>query len=256
MKAIAELCMLHGVTAGTGGQTQQLYEWSCSPLDANTSRHTLPDLRYGDDENVAFILQDLFSSDANVDVISIPSTLNCGGTVSAVEYCYASTVETAPLEETFQLFTLLTLEQNGLTFRINDIIPVFSTPTDSICTDIAFTQTSDIRVCCDSMPLNRFLLFQEFELPAPNFAFGIIPESIINHLRYDAAEFPEFRVEQYSFPDTVIGMPEAGQLFSVSGSDRTTNMALRLLKFVISKHSPNGKPNMHKSMSQQLKPQD
>ncbi len=117
------------------GTNAQLYQWSCSALNTSTNRNTLPDLRYGDDENVASIRGGLLPSD--LDIYPVPSTLNCSGTVSAVEYCYAGLRSDVTYGTNHPVFTLLTLEQNGLTFRITGMISVHSTPTDQKCTDIS-----------------------------------------------------------------------------------------------------------------------
>ncbi len=131
---------------------------------------------------MANIIQSLFSSDALVDVTLIPSTLNCSGIVTAMEFCYASGVDDTPYGREFELFRLLILEQqNGLTFRITNTIDGNTTPTTQICTDRSFTGTNTIRFCCDRLTFNTI---DQFRLPAPNFAFGITSDSIVNHLRH------------------------------------------------------------------------
>ena len=173
-----------------------------------------------------------------VDVFSIPSTLNCSGTVSAIDHCYNGRVDRIIHGLEYMVFTLLTLEQNNLTFEITQVIPVYSIPTAAICSDQSAT-----RYCCDSLQLNTTI---QFGLPAPNFAFGIIRSSSreVDQLRYrnrDIAGFlPEFLVEQYNFPRLllpVLSMPAVGDTFTVPPSSRTIDRGLRVLQFVISKQS-------------------
>ena len=227
------ICIITGADA-------QLYEWSCSPLDADSNRYTLPDLRYEDAANVASIGERLEASDDdNVDVFPVPSTLNCSGTVSAVQYCYAGRRIDVVYGRTYPIFTLLTLEQNGLSFEIADVIDVSSVPVEQICMERFFLVTGFIgfvRYCCDTLLLGD--LMDRFSLPKSSFAFGVMSTSTsINQIRYIANSFPEFQVEQYSTPASTIGTPTVGGTFTLTDDSRRTDMALRLLQFVISKYS-------------------
>ncbi len=88
---------------GATGVEAQMYEWSCSPLDASNNRYTLPDLRYGDDENVASIRGGLLLS--GLDIYPVPSTLNCSGTVLAVEFCYTGLRSNVTYGTNYPVFT-------------------------------------------------------------------------------------------------------------------------------------------------------
>ena len=204
------------------GVSGQLYEWSCSPLDATDNRFTLPYLAYEDDENVARFENtfELFSN-INVDIYSVPTTLNCSGKVSALEYCYAGIIDaTISFHQRFHAFTLLILKQSSPTFTVIDKVDVFSTPVPSICSQ----GRSMLEYCCDRMSLDAV---KQFSLPAPDFAFGIIPSATL-YVRHRT----EFIVRRYSFTrETVI--VEVGSSFEPDGA--ATNTPLPLFRFLISK---------------------
>ena len=215
------------------GVSAQFYEWSCSPLDANTGTFALPDLQYGNDENVAGI-GDLMSNSIDFDVYLIPPTLNCNGTVSAVEFCYFGGTEFGVILGTnTSVLDLFTLEQNGTTFRITNEINIYSTPTREICTDRFFDDFSlTIRYCCDKFTLN---FADQFHLPALNFALGaMLSSGAISALSYDVNSFPQFRVEsfQYLFPFDAIA---TGDTLSLADATRRTDRALRYIQLAISK---------------------
>ena len=216
------------------GVDAQLYEWNCSSLNVTNNRFTFPDLRYGDDENVANISPGLVLSSAiDVDIFPVPSTLNCSGTVSAIEFCYSINFLIDRLGKETRALTLMILEQNGLNFRITDLIDVRSNSTAQKCTNLMFRS-----YCCDTIILREE---RRFHLPVSNFAFGTIPErsSIFSaqssHLRYRVESFPEFRVERYSLPRLDLGTPAMGDTFTLTDVDRRTDLALALLQFVMSK---------------------
>ena len=201
------------------------YQWSCSPLlDTIGDRYSLPDLGVGDDEAVAFIA--LFgglqlSSEGTTHIYPIPSTLNCSGTVTAVEYCYRAV--NGQLGTQQLVFTLLTLQQSGTTFTITDVIPISSTPTSDICTG---------QYCCDTLSLD---MMNSFLLPADNFAFGVQISSSVNLLGYYDGFSPQFVVEQFRYSQADFSAPAMGGSITLTENDRESDRTLRLLQFFISK---------------------
>lgn len=209
----------------------QLYEWSCSPLDVNSNHYTLPDLGYGDDENVASIGDHLAGSD-DVDIYPVPSTLNCSGTVTALQFCYAGLV---PVSDTgahqygvdHVVFTLLILEQTNLAFRILNLIEVRHIPTVLNCTDI-----SNYRYCCDIFHLDTA---DYFSLLEQNFAFGMVRTPSTTLVEYDIDAFPSLRVmERYRFHVAILGVVQVGNIFILDNSTRIDE-SLALFEFIISK---------------------
>ena len=197
------------------------YQWSCSSLDTANNRYLLPDLDIGDDSDVANLIGSITNEDY---IFPVPSALNCGGTVSAIWYCYTGN----SIGREQSVFTLLTLQQNNLDFTITDVIPVRSTPTTEICTARSVLIVGTVQYCCDTLSLD---MMDRFSLPAPNFAFGVLPEDSL--LAYNSAFLSNFLVEHYRFADSVIGTPTTGNTISLN--TRASDRALRLLQFFISK---------------------
>ena len=205
----------------SGVDSQQL---QCSALDAANNLYYFPSLRgplEGSDAIVADLA--LFNTYASsiggvAYIYSVPSTqVNCSGTVSAVEYCYRGS--DGQLGTELLAFTLLTLEQNGLNFRVTDGIEVRTIPHSQICAE----SFSNIQYCCDTTSLN---MADHFILPAPNFAFGIaIPTSSVCLLGYQRL----FQVAHYQKAQTVI--PNVGSTFSVGNQ---VTQGLRALRFRLS----------------------
>ena len=207
----------------------QLYEWSCSPRDANTDSFTLPNLGYQDDENVAG-LNEFNSPSSDLDVYLIPSTLNCSGTVTAVEFCYFGSDEGIVFGTNYSVFDLYILEQESLAFTVTDLMNVHSTPSNETCTDQAFDEGFSIRYCCDKVPLS---LPDQFRLPGTNSAFGAMRTAgTFSTLSYTPDNFPEFEVESYLVSSrTTLAV---GDTLSVTDTIRRTN-GLRFLQFTICK---------------------
>ena len=203
------------------------YQWSCSPLGTANNRYILPDLGIRNHDDVANNAANLLPSDTTVVYIfPLPSTLNCNGTVSAMQYCY---IDWLNLGTEQLIFTLLILEQNGLTFTINDVAMVTSMQRRRICTrrfDIEnFFQSGTYEYCCDTLLLDM----HQFALPVQNFAFGIIPVSILGYHPSITAN-NRFLVEHYRFSTSVIGTPAVGNMFTLVEANRATDRSLKLLQ--------------------------
>ena len=98
------------------------YQWSCSSLDTANNRYLLPDLDIEDDSDVASRSDGTFVSVTALIgedyIFPVPSALNCGGTVSAIQYCYIG--DRIGIRDQL-VFTLLTLQQNSMDFTITDV---------------------------------------------------------------------------------------------------------------------------------------
>jgi hypothetical protein len=218
----------HGTSFLCAG-TNALYQWSCSNLDSN-NHYSLPDLEILDDhqdvaDNRNFLLSTLRNE---LNIFPLPPTLNCSGTVTEVRFCYRSN----QLGSEVLVFTLLTLEQIGQNFSIRNVINVRSTPTVDICTGSRILVLL-VQYCCDTLQLDTT---NQFNLPTPNFAFGIIARSGTRGfggglLTFDAS-FSQYavQVEHYrpSSVDVAVGN-------TISVGNLTTGRRLRLFKFLLSK---------------------
>ena len=218
--------------SGLNAQLNAQYQWSCSPL-LNTidGRYRLPDLGYGNDEDVARIARDLTFIESGISyVYPIPSTLNCSGTVTAVEYCYRTPLG-SQLGIRQLVFTLLTLQRNGLDFTITDVIPIRSTPTSDICTQTLTTLLSNFipqYTCCDTISLN---MMNRFLLPAESFSFGVISVNLLTHR---VGIYPQFLVDHFRYSRADFSAPVIGGSITLTESSRGSDRTLSLLQFFIS----------------------
>ena len=194
----------------SSGVDSQSYQWQCSALDVANNLYYLPNIPEGKYTGVTLTAYTL-SQPGVTYIYPVPSTqVNCSGTVSAVEYCYRGS--DGQLGNELLAFTLLTLEQNGLNFRVTGRIDIRTTPHS--CTRSPY--------CCDTTSLN---MAGHFILPAPNFAFGIaIPHSSVILLEYNSS----LQAAHYQTSQTVMGT------FSVGKMDLVTQ-GLRFLRLHISK---------------------
>ena len=208
----------------SGVDSQQL---QCSALDAANNLYYFPSLRgplEGNDGIVAGYASSntyIPSSPGVSFIYSVPLTqVNCSGTVLAVEYCYRGS--NGQLGNELLAFTLLTLEQNSLNFRVTDRIEMRTTPRSQICTGDRFI-FPNYQYCCDTTSLN---MADHFILPASNFAFGIaISTSSVSLLGYQSL----FQVAHYQESQIII--PSVGSTFSVGNQ---VTQGLRQLRFQLS----------------------
>ena len=216
--------MIDSILTGTDAQ---LYQWSCSSLDAANNRYTLPDLGISDDEDVARIGTNLVDSEGSeFYIFEIPPALNCNGTVSALQYCYLGNINFGREQ---LVFTLLLLKQDRLNFTVTDTIAAISTPSSQICTRrniFLFT----LQYCCDTLLLGEE---QKFSLPTSNFAFGTRFAEFL--LTYIPSLNPRFLVENFRLAGEDLPLFTAGDRFTVNEEDRRRDGALQLLQFLISK---------------------
>ncbi len=152
--------------------------------------------------------------------------------VSEIRYCYMGTNSQFNKEQL--VFTLLVLDQKGLDFSITEVIAVYSTPRQEICTRA--TTNDNVQFCCDALGLKPFLL------PSSGFAFGIAGANSTTAgadsfglLSYANNRFSQFLVKHYrpnlfEFPTTEVGNTYTVTNETMLQEDRT----LRLFQFVIS----------------------
>ena len=159
----------------------------------------------------------------DVYIFPVPSTLNCSGTVSAVQYCYrGSTLGTEQ-----SIFRLLIMQRSGSTFSITNTVMVRSTPTNPICTSkLVFFGT--VNYCCDTLTLD---MGDQFSLPASNFAFGTIS---INGLFAYLPTVTPLDMDHYRFDQSAVSTT-VGSTISVGTGNLRSDRTVRLLQFYLSK---------------------
>lgn len=224
-RAYSPLCMHAG---------QQLYQWSCSAVESSSNLHSLPDLPVTDSRNLVSEPTRFGAPRATeLSFYPVPPTLNCTGTVLAVDFCY-SEYNRDHFDTEEHVFTLLTLNKNGFSFTVSDVIPVHSKPSSGICTNYRFSSSNVRRYCCD-----RFMLDSQdwFSLPAPNFAFGIttFPRTSRNLLAYHVGDFSSLRVREFRY--NIDEDPIAGATINLTEQQRFSDRALMMFNFVLGKFS-------------------
>jgi hypothetical protein len=169
----------------------EFYQWSCSALEADENRYSLPHFIERGDDPIEYIMSnqaDFLVSEANVlYVYSIPPSLNCNGTVSEVGYCYFIDSDALAEQENF---TLLILKQDGPVFNISSRIRLSFPSIIENCTIVP----SGGHYCCESSAL---AIRDRFQLPAPNFAFGVLSPSPARLLQFDPSIYPQYLVQHY-----------------------------------------------------------
>lgn len=208
------------------------FQWNCSQPDAESGLRSLPDITDDPDSVIQLnSVNSFYTADEDELIIhSVPSTVDCSGTVVvqvvvAVEFCYLKSSKSGyggVNLTNLHILTLLTLDRTGSNFNITDIIPVHSTPEEEKCSNTMIAGRTQI-YCCDSFPLDAA---SQFPLPAPNFAFGIIP---IRTQRYAALlQFPSIEVnDSYGNLSTDVSI---GQVYSLTKPVAT---GLRLFNFLL-----------------------
>ena len=164
---------------------------------------------------------------ADVYIFPLPSSLNCGGTVTTIQYCYDGSSLQLGTEQ--PIFTLLILQQSGSTYTVNNTVLVRSTPTTQICTSrFVLTVFRTVNHCCDTLTLD---MTDQFSLPASNFAFGTV--SINGLFAYDAT-FTSQDVDHYRFNPADVSTT-IGSTISFSTSNLMNDRTVRVLQFYLSK---------------------
>ena len=190
------------------------YEWKCSPLDTDEKKHYLPDfggrtvvLGYTWEQSPAGITY-IYDVDE--------STLNCSGTVTAVEFCYVRT--SAMRRNVFDL--LILTQQDNNTARITKSIPICFHPSSDKC------DSSNSSKCCDVMTLTEQ---DQFNISTSHFLIGMVNVAIPNLAAPYSNMYSRFQTPSYQLS---VGQPTANSMFTLTG---TITRPLRLMWFHISK---------------------
>lgn len=152
-------------------------------------------------------------------IYPLPLSLNCSGTVSSIGYCY---FDDRDLTTSTLIFTLFTLEQDGMDFNISKRIEMFSTPDAQKC-----TAASDGQYCCDTYVLSKR---DRFHLPTLNFAFGILTDFVVLLLGFSN----EYIVQQYNgghYSQGNSGLLQVGNI--INNPSIVPGRGLRLFQFFI-----------------------
>jgi len=168
-----------------------MYEWKCSPYDSDNNKYYLP--HFGE---ISEIFQ-LTWQDSLVDVSYVypinEIELNCTGLVTALEFCYTTTLSPnnrSPRNH-FQFLTLKKLMNTE--FEVTRSIPVTSNPTSASCMG-----GHTPRRCC---AIKEFSPQDQFNITSPNFAIGFGPrkDNKINQQGLFADMYPTYTTSSHTY---------------------------------------------------------
>ncbi len=191
------------------------YEWRCSPLDTVNNKYYLPD--FGGTTTVLGYTWELSVTGVTYVYDVDESTLNCRGTVTAVEFCYFRASTT--WRNVFDLLILTRQDSNSI--RVTKSIPISFHPASDQC------DSSDSFKCCDIMTLTEQ---DQFNISISNFLIGMIINVETPNLAAPFANmYPRFQTPSYQLS---VGRPSVNSMLTISNA---TTQPLRLMWFHISK---------------------
>ena len=123
-----------------------MYEWTCSPYDSANDKYYLP--YFGETSEIfQFTWQDSTAGVSYVYPIN-SNELNCTRLVTALEFCYTTTIPPSnnSVSEVFNF--LLLNRQTGNVFEVVNSILVRANPSQANC------MNSNPRRCCEVMEFN------------------------------------------------------------------------------------------------------
>ncbi len=144
------------------------------------------------------------------------STLNCSGTVTAVEFCYVTT--SATRRNVFDLLILTRQDSNSI--RVTKSIPISFQPSLAQC------DSSDSSECCYTITLPEL---DQFNLPTSNFLIGMVNVETPNLAAPFTGVYSRFETPSYQLS---VGRPSVNSMLTLSGA---ITHPLRLMWFHISK---------------------
>lgn len=202
--------------------------WSCSAADPSTNLYSLPDLPVMDhqaivNEPTRFSI----SKDSSLVIYPVPPVLNCNGTISALDFCYRER-NVSSFNTEAHVFTLLILNKDSSSFTVTNRIAVRSTASNNSCAIHQFSQV-EVQYCCDRFSLDT----QDwFDLPGPNFAFGIITETTRALVVYETRSFTNLIAQAFQH-DIEGDILAVGNTITLTEQDMS---ALRMFNFVLGKY--------------------
>jgi len=169
-------------------ESTSMYKWTCSPYDSANENYSLP--YFGETSEV-------FELTWQISVVGVTyvypinfNELNCTGLVTALEFCYTTTL---PLKNpsSRNAFQFLTLTRTSHTeFEVTRSIQVTATPSQERC------RSGNPHRCCEIM---EFSLQDQFNLITPNLAIGFGPQqdSQINPQRLFPGVYPMYTASSH-----------------------------------------------------------
>lgn len=189
---------------------------TCSTVDPSTNTLSLPDVPVKD-ASVIIAELDKYKvlGNSNLDIYTVPSTPNCGGTVLALDFCYSESIRD-DYDAEKHILTLLTLNRIGSSFNVTDVIDVQSRPRQDNCSDHTFPDGFMAQYCC-----GRYRLDREFGLPS---GFAVTMYSPPPGTSRQMLTYRDMRVNDFGSEIGGTGIPNVGSIINAVASERQLAM--------------------------------
>ena len=173
--------------------------FQCQPTTDQSGRvftPNIPDLYFDHTNAAAFRTGDganlttVTESGRTTFIYTTPPESVCSGTVTAIQYCYHTTIN-----DQRNLLRFVPLSRDGFSFTVNiRNIVLRHVPQDNICSDYFADDPADgQRICCDTLNLTTNRQFQF----TSNFTFGVI---LLNNNDVRPLAFSGTTDMKYQFP--------------------------------------------------------
>ena len=186
-------------------------------MDTNNNEHSLPD--FGRRTEVLGYTWESSGVGSTYIYDVDENTLNCSGTVTAVEFCFFKPSRMSH-KNVFDL--LILTQQDNNTAQVNKSIPIrFHPPLINKCNS---------NKCCDVMTLTEQ---DQFNISTSNFLIGMVNVETTNLAAPFANMYPRFQTTSYQLS---VGRTSVNSMLTLTGA---ISQPLRLMWFHISKQLKN-----------------
>jgi len=155
-----------------------------------------------------------------------PESETCNGTVTGVQICYQSTINTY-VNETFAKFVLLT--KNNTHFKVVKNFSLNSHMTADVCANVPVSYNRSIKhICCEKMTLdssNQFIISS-----MEDFRFGIL--NIMNKIKPLRFTKRRYNAMHYQSKEKISNLPSN---LLIDNFTKESRGSLMVLRFIIGK---------------------
>ncbi len=184
-------------------------------MDTDKNKHYLPDFG-GRTEVLGYTWEQSVPGVTYIYDVD-ESILNCGGTVTAVEFCF---FEPSSMNHSNVFDLLILARQDNNTIRVTKSIPISFHPSSDQC------DSSDSSKCCDIMTLTEQ---DQFNIPTSKLLIGMVNVEIPNLAAPFTNSYSKFETPSYQLS---VGQPTVNSMLTLTPP---ATQPLRLMWFHISK---------------------
>ena len=229
----SQLDFIASIIGNGYAQTASVFE--CQPTSSSDQVFTpnIPDLYFDHTNAAAFRTGDganlttVTGAGRTIFIYTTPPESVCSGTVTAIQYCYHTTIN-----DPQNLLRFLTLSRDGFSFTVNvRNIVLKPVPQDNVCSD--YPGSNGQRICCDTTNLTA--INRQFWIPS-NFTIGVI---LLSNDNVRPLAFSSMADMNYQFPHFVTrfpagsGNPPTGYTFTLNEDDYQSDRYLFLMRLLL-----------------------